>query len=485
MEGYDLVINEAKDVTEGKAQPGPVGRSFDGIVPAHCRVTGEIDKRIGKNGKPYSIGFTIALPQKWNGRFMYQGGGGLNGILHEPIGIQPGGKPALVRGFAVASTDSGHRSDKGFDFGFTEDQEAYLNFLYKANAKVTEVAKSIIKTYYEKPIDYSYWVGCSTGGREGMIMSQRFPDYFDGIVAGAPAIRTNFSNLGIRYLQISLNQAAPLEDDGLPEVGGGLPPDDQMLVVDGFLKACDGRDGVVDEMVFDVEGCGFDPATLVCEREKTRQCLTRKQVDALEKGMAGPVDSRGHRVYSPFPYDTGINDTGNPIPGLLAIQPGPAVFPPARETRMDVDGESLAADNAAGEVGNTFKWTNLSTFAGHGGKLIFYHGVSDPWFSALDTVSYYNNLVKDNGGAETVSTWSRLFLAPGVGHCAGGEKGLDQFDMLGAIVDWVEKNKAPKKIVATGSAFSGRSRPLCPYPGYARYQGKGNSEDAKNFECRE
>ena len=152
---------------------------------------------------------------------------------------------------------------------------------------------------------------------------------------------------------------------------------------------------------------------------------------------------------------------------------------------MDIDKASIAADTAQADVGNTFKWTNLSTFSGHGGKLIFYHGMSDPWFSALDTMTYYENLVRDNGGADRVVDWSRLFLVPGMGHCGGGAQTLDRFDMLDAIVKWVEDGQAPDSVVATGRAYPDRSRPLCAYPKHAQYTGQGNSEDAGNFECRE
>jgi hypothetical protein len=151
---------------------------------------------------------------------------------------------------------------------------------------------------------------------------------------------------------------------------------------------------------------------------------------------------------------------------------------------QDVDAEAVRAALDPTALGDTKDWTNLSTFSGNGGKLIFYHGISDPWFSALDTAEYYENLEADNGGAEQVHKWSRLFLVPGMGHCNGGEATLDQFDMLSAIVDWVENN-SPDSIVAKGSAFPGRSRPLCPYPKYAHYKGSGDPEDAANWNCSE
>ena len=152
---------------------------------------------------------------------------------------------------------------------------------------------------------------------------------------------------------------------------------------------------------------------------------------------------------------------------------------------MDVDREYIEKTDGVAAAGDTFLWTNLSTFSGHGGKLIFYHGLSDPWFSALDTVNYYKRLERDNGGAEKVSQWSRLFLVPGMGHCRGGERTVDTFDIIGAIVNWVEKGIAPDRIIATGKNLPGFSRPLCPSPKYPYYTGKGDSNDAANFECRE
>ena len=171
------------------------------------------------------------------------------------------------------------------------------------------------------------------------------------------------------------------------------------------------------------------------------------------------------------------------IPGLLHGGSTP-VGPPMTDIGMDVDAavERALADPAAA-ISATAQWTNLNTFSGRGGKLIFWHGVSDPWFSALDTIDYYERMTKANGGADQVRNWSRLFLSPGMGHCANGPA-LDSFDALSAIVDWVEKGVAPASLTATGNAFPGRSRPLCAYPLHAQYKGQGDPELAANFECR-
>lgn len=479
--GTALKITQTREMEETISKPSPFG-GFQGTIPSHCRVDGALDRRTGSDGKQYAIGFALALPENWNGRFLFQGGGGLNGSVGNPLGAQAAGDtPALARGFAVVSTDTGHQGSGAFDAGFMSDQEAVLNFLYKAIGKVTVVAKQIVREYYSRMPDYSYYVGCSTGGREAMIMSQRYPDYFDGVVAGAPAMRTSFSNLADRYVAVTLNQAAPLDENGRFTPGSGYSDSDKEMIIDSFLDACDANDGIADEMVFDILGCDFDPSNIVCEAEKEDDCLTAKQADVLKRAFAGPVDSRGHQVYPGFYFDTGIA-AGRGLPGLLNATGGP-VGPPFTESEMDVDAASVAAADAFAAVGDS-TWTLLSTFASEGGKLIFYHGVSDPWFSAMDTQQYYRKMAEENGGLEKVLDWSRLFLVPGMGHCTGGEKALDQFNMLEAIVGWVEEDKAPDKVEADGRAFPDRTRPLCPFPLYAYYTGEGDSEDAASFECR-
>jgi len=480
-----MEITGARWVAAGPAEQSPFGLGYTGDLPAHCYVEGDIDKRVGVAGKPYAIGFALALPEQWNGRFLFQGGGGLNGTVAQPIGATAAGdEPALARGFAVASTDSGHTGVHPFDGSFFEDQEATLDFLYKAIGKVSVAAKQLIQAYYETPAEHSYYVGCSTGGREGMIMSQRFPELFDGIVAGAPAMRTNFSNLADRWVLVSLNAVAKRDEEGKPIPGSAFDEAELLLITDAILATCDKRDGRKDGMVFDPVGCDFDPVSLMCGQGKTEHCLAREKVHALKKAFAGPVDSRGHQVYPGFFYDTGIAATtpSSFIPGLLTATGGP-LGPGSVETEMDVDAASVAAADEVAALGDS-TWTNLSTFREHGGKLLFYHGVSDPWFSARDTLEYYQRMAEVNGGLERVLSWSRLFLVPGMGHCGGGEATLDQFDMLGAIIEWVEQDIPPDAVVATGKAFPDRSRPLCPYPEHTHFKG-GDSEVATSFECRE
>jgi feruloyl esterase len=463
--------------------PPRVGPPITAAFPPHCHIEGALDRRAGDDGKPYAIGFAINLPDEWNGRFLFQGGGGLNGTVQPPLGAGAAGDtPALSRGFAVASTDSGHQGQGPFDAAFFADQEALLNFHQFANAKVTIIAKQLIAEYYGSPARHSYFVGCSTGGREGMVMSQRFPFYYDGIVAGAPAMRTGLSNLALKWISVQLNRVATRDASGKPVPGTAFTEAERKLIVNRFLETCDANDGLADGLVFDTHGCRFDPAALVCQADKRDQCLRAEQAQALQRAFAGPKDSTGYPVYTGFLFDTGIAAQGF-IPGLLMGGTSPVDPAGGAALQQDVDAEARAATEPVASFGDS-TWTNLNSFSGNGGKLIFYHGVSDAWFSALDTIDYYERMSAANGGMEQVRNWSRAFLVPGMLHCNGGQA-LDRFDMLTAIVDWVEKGKAPDRIIATGRAYPGRSRPLCPWPEFARYTGSGDSEDEVNFECRE
>jgi hypothetical protein len=479
----EIMSTEKLAAGPAPAQPGPGGPGYAGALPARCSVTGVIEKRKGVGGVDYGIKFALALPDDWNGRFLFEGGGGLNGTVRPPLGAgAAGARPGLARNFAVVTTDTGHQG-AGFDGSFFADQEATLNFLWLANGKVTVVAKALVAAYYARAPEHSYFVGCSTGGREGMIMSQRYPSYFDGIVSGAPAMRTGYSNLGMRSVSVALSKAAARDAAGNVVPGSALSDGDKKLIVDGLLRTCDADDGVADGMIFNPHACDFDPTDLVCAGAKNDSCLSAAQASAVQTALSGPKASNGRQVYPGYLYDTGITVSGGGIPGVLngAASPvGPRVPP----TTQDVDAEAAEVAIAPSTLGDSNWWTNLSSFSGHGGKLLFYHGVSDPWFSSLDTIEYYQKLGDTNGGPDVVRDWSRLFLVPGMGHCGGGTAALDRFDLLSAVVDWVEQGKAPDSVVATGAAFPNRSRPLCPYPQHAHYKGTGDSENAANFECR-
>jgi hypothetical protein len=476
-------ITKANFVLAGTNVPPPYpGAPNVGPLPAHCRVDGIINRRKGVDGQEFGIGFAVALPDKtaWNGDFMMQGGGGGNGIVAYPAGANyAGDTPALSRGFAVASTDTGHKAKTGpFDFSFMRDQQAYLDFAFLANAEVAGVAKQIIAHYYARPPAYSYFVGCSTGGREGMILSQRYPTEFNGIVSGDPAMRTGLSNLAIaQWVPVAYNQAAPKDSSGKPQIDKFLTDDDRKIFMTALMKQCDAKDGVADGMISDPLGCDFDPAVLVCKAGETDSCIAPEKLAAIKKAFAGPKNAYGTQVYPGFLYDAGVAMKG-PVPGLLALAKSGLFGPYTTATELDVDKATLHASDPLVEPAST----NLSTFSGNGGKLIFFHGDSDPWFSPLDTLAYYKSLAEVNGGSDKVSEWSRIFLVPGMAHCGGGPA-LDHFDMLTAVVNWVEKNAAPDSVVATGAAFPGRSHPLCAYPKHAHYTGTGDTQDARNFQC--
>lgn len=446
-------------------------------LPAHCRVDGMINERVGADGKTYGIGFGIALPADWNERFLFQGGGGYNGLVRPPVGVAAvGAEPGLARGFAVVSTDSGHRSDAVFDRSYDVDQQASIDFAHFAVGDVAVVAKKIVAEYYGRPAEYSYFTGCSTGGREAMLMTQRYPSYFDGVVSGDPAIHVTYSGLGNAWLRAAFNAAAPKDPTGRPQPHLLFSESDKQLVTDGVLEACDAADGLEDGMVFNPNACSFDPQALICSGAKNDACLAPEQVEALQKGFAGPRNSRGRLIYRMSPNDAGVE----------AFLPSATPPPADRELPVDIDVDARLFDlleNPLAQLTDSI-WTNLSTFSGRGGKLIFYHGMADPTFHGTDTIDYYERLAEDNGGMAQVQAWSRFFAVPGMLHCRGGDSALDRFDLLSAVMDWVEHDIAPDSVVATGDAIPGRSRPLCPYPKYAHYTG-GNPEEAASFVCRE
>ena len=471
LPGVNLVITKAETI--------PASAS----APSHCQADGMIDQRTGAGGKTYGIGFAIALPDSWNNRFLFQGGGGYNGSVRPPLGAAAAGdNSGLARGFSVVSTDTGHKGAT-FDISFNQDQQASLDFAQVAVGRVTEIAKQIVAGYYGQPARFSYFAGCSTGGREAMLMTQRYPTYFDGVVSGDPAMRTGFSQIGNLWASVALNQIAPKDDAGRVQPDKVFSAADKKLIVAGILNACDANDGLKDGMVFNTQACKFDPAVLICTGAKTDNCLTPQQAGALKKAFSGPKNSKGDLVYPMNAYDAGITDR---IDGMVARGNGTRQqATSAPPVDIDVDQRLFALLANPLEALTDSTWTNLSSFSAHGGKLLFYHGMSDPAFSPMDTLDYYQKMTKANGGMDQVLSWSRLYLVPGMAHCRGGEFALDQFDMLSAAVDWVEKGIAPDSVTATGKAFPGRSRPLCAFPKHAHYTGQGDPEDAKNFVCRE
>lgn len=442
-----------------------------------CKITGYFEKRVGAEDENYAIGFGLSLPETWNGKFLFQGGGGMNGFIREPLGALAAGKvPAVFRGFAVATTDGGHHSDVMFNPSFFADQQALLNFYSGAVEKTTILANDLLTTIYQQTPENNYFVGCSTGGREAMTMSQRAPMLFDGIIAGAPARQTNRSEIANLWNAKRLRQAS--------KSGNEMPftAPQRERIVDELLAQCDAIDGLEDGLIFATAQCKFDPKALRCDAQGKESCLSEPQITALIEAFAGPKTADGEQVYPGFYFDTGINqNSATGTPGLLHAQPGP--FSSARINEpFDIKRELDIAIGFPLEPGNAML-TNLSTFAHEGNKLMFFHGVSDPWFSAKDTLEYYQAMAKENGGLDATLDWSKFYFVPGMGHCQGGEHTLDQFDMLSSLVSWVEENNEPEEVIAFGESMPGVEKPLCPFPTVTTYNSNGNPKDAGNYRC--
>jgi pimeloyl-ACP methyl ester carboxylesterase len=511
----------------GMAQPYP--------MPAHCRVTGVMHERVGMDGKPYAIGFEMRLPQPWSGRFLFQANGGNDGVVQPAFGnVVAGGATtnALMQGFAVLSSDAGHAMEPATTAGlvggnlFGMDPQARLDYGYQANGKLAPMARQMIAAHYGRAPQRSYMMGCSNGGRHAMVAAARYADQFDGVIAGDPGF--NLPKAAVQHAW-DIKAFSAVNAD----IKTAFAPADMKLVADKVLEKCDALDGIADGMVNNLPACqqAFDIQALQCMSEKTAQCLSAAQVGALRKVFAGPVNSKGENLYSDWPWDAGVgaSQTGfgswrswklqGPIAGLPIIgalgagsvayifstPPRPvAGTPPAliqslMQYDFDIDAPKIhATDSSFRESAVQFMTppdaTRLSAFRARGSKMIVYHGNSDPVFSVNDTIRWYEDLNRNHAGQ--ADTFARLFTVPGLNHCQGGPA-TEQFDMLGALVAWVEKGEPPQQVIATARpginpdvpaawAANGkpRSRPLCPYPKQARYNGAGDVNEAASFACR-
>jgi pimeloyl-ACP methyl ester carboxylesterase len=489
---------------QGEAVPAntlrPPNVTTGPLLVEHCRFSGKMAERIGQDGKPYHIGFELRLPTAWNGRFLYQGGGGNDGVIRPAVGPQAAPGYALNRGFAVVTTDAGHQGPTA-DFGF--DPQARLDNAYAAHDRVAVLAKSLIQRHYGRAPNKSYFIGCSGGGRQGMMFTQRFPQHFDGVIAMAPAMRVaKGATIAAAWDTQALQAIAPVGADGRPVLSRALSDADLALVRQGILQRCDAADGLADGLVSNPSACRFDVKALQCSGAKTEQCLSALQVSALQTMFAGPTDSQGKALYASWPWDAGIGHPANDWRGWKlgtatgskpnsrhvvlmedALQ-GYFVTPPDRSLSIfsfNFDRDPSRMDAYAWTF-NTGDDVKLTAYKARGGKLLLATGMADPIFSPNELIDYQQRLEAAHGAV--AGDLSRLFLIPGMGHCQGGA-GTDVWDGLAAMVDWVEQGRAPERIVATGSAvFPGRTRPLCAYPQYAHYRGQGDGERAESFECR-
>ncbi len=490
-------------------------------VPAHCLVTGAMFARTSAvDGNSYAIKFEMRLPLAWNGRFFHQGNGGIDGSVVPATGAVSGGGPltnALMQGFAVLSSDAGHAAALGPNFGI--DPQARLDYGYQAVGKLTPIAKKVIDSAYGKGPDRSYFGGCSNGGRHTFVAAARYPEDYDGYLAGAPGYKlpkAAVANMfgARRYATVATNPA---------DLSTGFTPAERATVAKAVLARCDALDGASDGLVQDTEACrvAFDLARDVptCGGSRDGSCLSPAQKTAIAPIFSGALDSKGASFYSSFPYDSGIGAAGIAFwefTAPLALDSGavgiifkvppenPASFNgPAFALTADIDAmlAGIEATNAVyTESAMSFMTppnpTRLDKLRNRGAKMMVFHGVSDPIFSVDDTKAWYEGLAAANGG--DASSFARFYRVPGMGHCSGGPA-TDQFDMLSALVAWVEKGAAPDRVTASarGAGNAGgvnaelpadwaanRSRPLCPYPKVARYNGSGSLESADSFSCR-
>ena len=491
-------------VAAGTKRPG--NAATGDFLGGHCLITGSMNPRVGADGKNYMIGFQLSLPDAWNGRFLYVGGGGNDGTLRDTSAALTAGMVSpLLQGYAVVSTDAGHQGTLAAGFGF--DPQARIDHAYNAHDKTAVAAKSLISTRYGRGPTKSYFHGCSGGGRQGMMFSQRFPDYFDGIVAMAPAMRVSSgATVAAMWNNIRFTAIAPRDGAGNPILAQALSNADLSLVANRVVAACDAADGAADGMVNNFRACSFDPAVLQCSGAKADGCLSAPQVDALRQVFSGPRNSAGAALYAGQPWDPGIAASGwrdwtlgtsatatpNSRYNTLMVDalkhefftpPDPAFDP--LKFNFDTDPARMESFSA---VYDTYRDATLSAYKGRGGKLLFLHGMADPIFSALDTQAYYERLAANNGGMAATQSFARAFFVPGMNHCSGGPA-TDNFDALQAMVNWVEQGQAPDAIAASAAAnnasFPNRKRPLCPYPKFAKYKGSGSLEDAASFTCAE
>jgi feruloyl esterase len=452
-------------------------------VPAFCRVAATIEKEVRME---------LWMPQAWNHKMVAVGNGGLAGSITYAAMVKP-----LSEGYASSSTDTGHQAPSTTDGEWALGHyDRIVNFADRATHLLAEADKVILNRFYGGQPTHSYFNGCSQGGHEAMIEAQRYPNDFDGIVAGDPA-----NNWTHHYIGGHLWNALAVEGYGY------LTQDKVQILADAVNAQCDALDGVKDGVLNDPRRCRFSPETLLCKGSDTSKCLTAAQVSAVEKIWSGLRTREGQQIY-PGLVPGGEAGTGGWASYITGAGPGTGrhsllsapffrffVFDdPAWEMRTfrftASDGFDSDIDLTDTNLGALFNAVNpdLSRFRGRGGKLIHYHGWSDPDITPLNSINYYESVVKAQGGdvhaLASTQTFYRLFMVPGMWHCAGGP-GATTFDMLGPLNEWVEKGTAPEQVIASRMANGRveRTRPLIPYPMEAQRNGAGSTDDAANFVC--
>jgi Tannase and feruloyl esterase len=443
------------------APPGQAARPI--TVPAACRVVGRVSP---------AVNFEVWLPaSNWNGKFQGVGGGGFAGVISYAAMAA-----ALNRGYATASTDTGHSTPGGsWALGHPE---LVTDFAYRAIHEMTVKSKVIVEAFYGNGPGRSYFVGCSTGGRQGLMEAQRFPADYDGIVAGAPA------NYWTHLMTGTLWTATAADREGTQLSRASFE-----LLNKEALHACDARDGVTDGLIENPPACRFDPQVTQCLGSSVDGCLTPAQVKAAKRIYASSINPRTKEEIFP----------GMPVGGELGwtAVTGPQPFPLPGEffkyflyENADWDWEKIDFDKDLTSLDAKYAWMfnatdpDLSAFKSRGGKLIMYHGWNDQLIQPGNSVNYYNSVQKKMGATET-DDFARLFMAPGMMHCAGGP-GPNTFDAVSALEQWVEHGTKPAQMIASHAVNGAvdRTRPLCPYPQVARYTGSGSIDDAATFTCQ-
>jgi hypothetical protein len=499
-------------------------------LPAHCEVIGAAQSRGGRNGQAYAIRFHMRLPTRWNDRFVFEGGGGLNGQIGNALGSLSNNAPvAVAQGYAVVSQDSGHdgsNADPAFNgeaaFGF--DPVARENYGHASLRIVADAAKAIIRAYFGRAPRYSYFIGCSKGGQEGMMFAQRYPTVFDGILASAPGF--SLPRAAIAQTWDTASFANIVRDPvtarvSLSELSRAFSADDLQRARTAILKACDDLDGLADGIVADARACTTPKVmaqlkAVQCAEGRPGNCLSAAQLDALLRVMQGPRDSAGRQIYSDWLWPASIASDGwrywklgsadGAVPPLNVLLGGPALaslfsMPPKvvganpqafldYQLGYDFDRDAATIYSVQAPFRHS-PWEdigarspNLDGLRAHKAKLLVPHGDADPVFSLADTEAWFDevNARYDGGAADFV----RVFPVPGMCHCGGGVT-TDQYDAFSALKSWVEGGVAPDRIVATAAKdtpWPGRTRPLCPYPLVARYKGTGDIEAADSFVCK-
>lgn len=445
-----------------------------------CRVTAKLRLEPGSE-----IIAEVWLPQQWNGKLVGIGGGGFNGALSAAAFVL--GTP-LEKGYAGVITDAGHPLTGSAKFAHDSAQQ-YADYAYRANHVAAGFAKSLVATYYGKPTTRAYFHGCSNGGRDALMLAKRYPDDYDGIIAGAPA--AGWSKLMTFFAwNTQAARSAPKLKDKLE------------LVQDAVIAKCDTLDGVKDGLLENPASCRFDPAELKCKKGDGADCLNADEVSALRRIYGGPRLRDGTQVYAGMPVG-GEALKGNWDGWILSKKSAQASFaveafrwmvhgdPDWDLDRFDIDGDYPKARETMGPIMDSDD-PNLSAFTGRGGKLLLYHGWNDAAIPAGATVDYHAALRKALGPVANAQV--RLFMVPGVMHCGGGV-GPNIYDLYGEMDRWVEGGAAPERIIATeydppalfGPAPNAkvvRTRPLCSWPKVARYNGSGSTDDQANFSCK-